>query len=323
MGLNTPSGRAEFAGFAEFYNADIAPFLRAKEASRREAVMAFGAVLALTAGASFAIGRLSLLGDASIQFAIFAGMLGLALATWILNRTRNEIAGGLLERVCGRLGFSYRLALARPDYYTPFKDLGLLPAHNRESYEDEVAGTHADARFVFCEAHLRYKTSGKNSSTRTVFRGQLLAIDYPKRFFGKTVVKRDAGVLNRFMKPGKGFQPVGLVSSQFERAFEAWSTDQVEARELLDPVVLERFQELERLSGGKRLRAAFTDGKLIIAIETGDRLNMGTMFRPLENRARVETVLKEFDAIFNLIDVAVRRIEGRLDGAFKVGDVIA
>jgi hypothetical protein len=123
------------------------------------------------------------------------------------------------------------------------------------------------------------------------------------------------------MKPGKGFQPVGLISSRFEKAFEAWSTDQVEARDLLDPIVLERFEELERLFGGKRLRAAFADGKLIIAIETGDRLNMGTMFKRLENKARVETVLKEFDVIFDLIDVILKRAEKPLTGAFSLADV--
>ena len=43
------------------------------------------------------------------------------------------------------------------------------------------------------------------------------------------------------MKPGKEYSHVGLASPEFEKAFEAWSTDQVEARELLDPLVLERF----------------------------------------------------------------------------------
>ena len=66
---------------------------------------------------------------------------------------------------------------------------------------------------------------------------------------------------------------------------------QVEARDLLDPIVLERFQELERLFGGKKLRAAFDDGKIMIAIETGDRLNIGTMFAPLHGPARVEAIL--------------------------------
>ena len=99
---------------------------------------------------------------------------------------------------------------------------------------------------------------------------------------------------------------------------KAWSTDQVEARELLDPVVLERFQELERLFEGKGLQAAFTEGKLIIALSTGDRLNMGTMFKPLEGEDRVETIVSELDVIFDLMDVAVKRVDKKMSGAFTI-----
>ncbi|HOP20618.1 MAG TPA: DUF3137 domain-containing protein, partial [Amphiplicatus sp.] len=185
----------------------------------------------------------------------------------------------------------------------------------------EVRGAHGGANFVLCEANLKYKSSGKNSSTRTVFHGQLFVIDYPKPFMGETVLKRDIGVFNALAKPGSHFQKVGLVSSEFEKAFEAWSTDQVEARDLLDPIVLERFLELERLFGGKKLRAAFTGGKLLVAIETGDRLNMGSMFKPLESAERVETILKEFDVVFDLIDVLLKRVDKRLDGAFSVDQI--
>ena len=95
----------------------------------------------------------------------------------------------------------------------------------------------------------------------------------------------------------------------------------MEARDLLDPIVLERFLELERLFGGKKLRAAFTGGKLLVAIETGDRLNMGSMFKPLESAERIEKILKEFDVVFDLIDVLLKRVDKRLDGAFSVDQI--
>ena len=155
------------------------------------------------------------------------------------------------------MGFDYRASLSRPDYFEEYRGMKLMPSFNRESWEDEIRGEYRDIKFKLCEAHLKYKSSGKNSSTRTVFHGQLIMIDYPKEFMGKTVIKRDHGMLNRLNKPGKQFQNVGLASPEFEKAFEAWSTDQVEARDLLDPVVLERFQELDRLFNGAKLRAAF------------------------------------------------------------------
>ncbi len=321
MKLSLPSDRREFAGVDAFFEQSIAPYLAEKESARAAAVtnvLILGAATAALAGAFAVFGPF---GAENFRVAIFVGMGGAALATWLLNRTRADITHGLLERIASNFSFSYRGRLDRPDYHGRFRALKLLPNHNRETWEDEIRGAHAGNGFTLCEAHLKYKSSGKNSSTRTVFHGQLFVIDYPKRFLGKTVVLRDRGPLNALGKPGKEFSRVGLASPEFEKAYEAWSTDQVEARDLLDPIVLERFQELERLYKGKKLRAAFDGGSLLIAIETGDRLNIGTMFAPLPGAGRVETILAEFDVIFDLIEVLLKRPGGRIDGAFQLSHV--
>ncbi len=316
--LTIPSERGEFAGFDAFFIDEVAPYLAEKETARAAAVTNVLILSAATAALALAMFAYGPFGSANLQAAIMIVVGGGALATWLLNRTRADITHGLLDRIAGRLGFAYSGIFGRPDYYERFRGLKLLPNHNREEWEDEVRGVYAGNGFVFCESHLKYKSSGKNSSTRTVFHGQLFMIDYPKRFLGSTVVLRDMGPLNALMRPRKEYSRVGLASPAFEKAFEAWSTDQVEARDLLDPIVLERFQELERLFGGKKLRAAFDDGKILIAIETGDRLNIGTMFAPLHGTKRVETIIAEFDAIFDLIDILLKRLDGRIDGAFSV-----
>lgn len=321
MSIVPPSGRSEFAGFPAHYDTEIVPFLREKESERQAAATNYLILIGAISALALAVFFFAPLGGANLHLAMLIGMAGLAGATWLLNRTRSDITHGLLERICAKLGFGYRLLPGRPPAYDQFRSLGLVPLHNREEWEDEVTGVHAGAAFTLCEAHLRYKSSGKNSSTRTVFHGQLFVIDYPRRFLGTTVLKRDRGVFNALSRPGRAFTRVGLASPEFEKAFEAWSTDQVEARDLLDPMKLERFQALERLYGGKELRAAFVDGKLLIAVKTGDRMNMGSMFKSLEDPRRVENLLKEFDAVFDLIDVLLTRVEGRLDAALSVEDV--
>ncbi len=321
MSVSAPSGRPVFAGFSVYYDQQIAPYLAEKEGLRAKAVTNVLILAATTGGFALAVYAFAPFGAANLQAALFVVIGGSAACAFVLNRARADITHGLLERIAGKLGFTYTGAPGRPACYDRFRKLKLLPSHNREAWEDEITGEYAGAGFVFCEAHLKYRSSGKNSSTRTVFHGQLFLIDYPKRVLGTTVVLREMGPLNALMKPGKGYSRVGLVSPAFEKAFEAWSTDQVEARDLLDPIVLERFQELERLFGGKRLRAAFDGGKIMIAIETGDRLSIGAMFAPLAGAERTETILKEFDVIFDLIDVLLKRIDGRIEGAFSLKDV--
>ncbi|MCA8888011.1 MAG: DUF3137 domain-containing protein [Parvularculaceae bacterium] len=320
--VSLPSARREFTGFSEYFATDIAPYLEDREIERRQAVTNFAILLGATGVLCAALIFFGPFGPANNQVGVLLGFAGASGALWLLNRTRSDITHGLLDLVARKLRFSYRGTMERPSYYDKFRELKLLPSHNREDWEDEVTGAHDGADFVICESHLKMrKSNGKTSSTRTVFHGQLFVIDYPKRFLGTTVILRDRGMMNRFGRPGREFSNVGLASAEFEKAFEAWSTDQVEARDLLDPVVLERFQALEKLFGGKNLRAAFDGGKVYIAIETGDRLNMGTMFAPLGGGGRVETILKEFDMIFDLIDVLLARVDGRIDGAFSVDHV--
>lgn len=322
MGLQLPSKREEFQGFGKFYEDTIRTYLGQREALRKRAVVQAVLIALAAGGIAVLIFGFAPFGGVNLQLSFIAGFLGFAVAGARLNHARSDISGGLLRMICEHLGFSYQPKLARPAYCADFDRLSLLPNFNREAWEDEVRGSRAGADFVICEARLRYKTStGKNSSTRTVFHGQLVVIDYHKTFLGETVVKRDKGVFNRLMKPGKSFQRVGIASPKFEKIFEAWSTDQVEARELLDPIVLERFEELNRIFDGAKLRAAFSGGKLYVAMETGDKLNMGTMFNTLERPERVETVLQEFDLIFDLIDVLLKRLDGRVDGAFSVESV--
>lgn len=316
MSFSYPSARPIYEGFAAFHARELEPFLAAREGARRKAVGRFFACLAAGCAAALAAMLFS-------PFAVFAFLAGAGAGFFFLDRTRAEITHGLLERIAAHFGFIYTARPGRPALYDQFRRLKLIPGHNREKFEDAVTGVYNGAPFSFCEAHLEIQSSGKNKSRRTVFHGQMFALDYPKRFLGSTVVQRDMAVLNALSKPSKEYSRVGLASPAFEKVFEAWSTDQVEARELLDPIVLERFEELERLYGGKKIRAAFDGGKLLIAVETGDRLNIGTMFKPIEGTRRVEIILKEFDVIFDLIDVLLKRVEQRTNGAFSLADVKA
>jgi hypothetical protein len=52
-------------------------------------------------------------------------------------------------------------------------------------------------------------------------------------------------------------------------------------------------------------------------------MTFGTMFRPIGGVERVEKILKEFDLIFDLIDVLLTRVDARLNGAFTLADVKA
>ena len=122
------------------------------------------------------------------------------------------------------------------------KRVGLVPGWDRSSYEDLIVGNRNGIDFEFFEAHLEEKRTTTDSKGRTrttwvtVFRGQCIRFDFHKRFFGHTLVTRDAGFFNFFGKLTMGdLDRARLESPEFEKAFEVYTSDQVEARFLLTP----------------------------------------------------------------------------------------
>jgi len=319
MMLKLPSDRPEFANMAHFYAHELQPFLREHEADRKKALIRAAQV---GGGGFIVVLIVMILGvkTMSAMHVLIPALAGAVPAFYIIDRTRKKISDGFFIRIAEELGCTYTQTPASPAAIDDFERLKFFGFFDKTRFEDEIRGTHAGTEFILYEARLEEKGHGDDSDIMR-FDGQLLVIDYPRNFAGETVLRRERGLLNRLGKPGRAFSHVGLASPGFEKTYEAWSTDQMEARYLLDPVVLERFQALDAMFGGANLQAAFTGGKLLIALETGDRSSMGTMFSALEDKSRLELILKELDAIYDLIDVAVKRAKGRLSGPISVDEL--
>jgi len=315
---------SDFAEFDTLYTDEIEPNLQAMEQERQQKLKSFwqGVGIALLIAIAAGVGLFFWVGHPAV--AIIGGLAVVAIGAGISYMPLSEINSTahdfLMETVVSALNMTYTEKSFTPPEFSTFRSLKLLPWDDRRSFEDLVTGARHNADFFIYEAHLETVTRDKDGDEtwHTVFRGQLLKIGYPKKFYGKTVVARDAGWFNGMAKPGKEFSKVGMASPRFEKLFEAWSTDQVEARDLLDPVVLERFLELENLFDGKKPRAAFADGALYVAVETGNVLKKGSSFRSIASRDRVADLLKEFAIIYDLIDVIVKPVEGRIDGSYSL-----
>ncbi|MBI1392020.1 MAG: DUF3137 domain-containing protein [Alphaproteobacteria bacterium] len=322
MTIVAPSDRKAFQPVVADFDRVFMPFLVAREAERaaafRRSVTVFAIASIFAAGLAWA----RPVGDMSVVIAALLAGGGLLIAVREIEKTRRAISIGLIGRVCDALGLGFSATGARPQSLDRLLEYGLIGPFNREKWEDEVRGRHGEADFSLVEADLKRVTgSGKSRRVRIIFRGAILAVRYPHAFAGVTLLQRDIGVLNRLVSPGQAFRQVSLAAPEFERAYEAWSTDQVEARTLLDPIVLERFQALERLFQGKNLRAAFLDGALVLIVDTGDWLNMGSMFKRFDDPERVGRILREFDLIFDVIDLVARPVARSLDGPISVDAV--
>ncbi len=309
---------AEFAFFRERWEKDIQPDLQFREDARVEAAKRARRyrIYAIAAGIAVAAA-----GFVFFQ-TLFLGVLGLVVgsAVWMwgqkeLNGLRDEAKLMLIDPVAREFGMTYAHQIGEPSVMSRFKSMGLVPHWDRARFEDSLAGYRNEIGFEFFEAELkqRRQSSSKHGSRTkwvTVFRGQCLVAHFPKPFQGSTRVYRDAGIFNGLVKLGHSFgkhEKVALEDPKFERAFEVYSTDQVEARFLLTPDFMERLLNLEAAFHGKKLRCGFSGGEMFVAVEGGNLFEAGSMYRPMDDLARVREILLDFAATFLLIDAMGER----------------
>ena len=134
-------------------------------------------------------------------------------------------------------------------------------------------------------------------------RGGCSPVGMKKPFKGQTVVLKDSGLLNKF----KGFpdmERVKLEDVVFEKHFEVYSTDQIEARYLLTTAFMERILQLKKLYRGKKIEISFYANKLLLAIDTRENMfEPCSFFKTNLNKKKFDQVFEQFWMIFSIIHV--------------------
>ncbi|MGE0741798.1 MAG: DUF3137 domain-containing protein [Hyphomonadaceae bacterium] len=299
--------RLDDAAFQRLYAERIEPCFAANESDRLSAVETFRRRTTIGAAAVFAGMVIVGVWAGELAPALITGLV-LGLIAWAIAYQPLAQVGQTLKRqycaaIAQAMGASFAMGGFAPPALERLKALNLLPAYSRAKFEDLFSGSYKHSAFALYEGHLEQRRTDSKGRTHysTVFRGQLIRMRFPREFLGVTIVRRDAGVFNVF-GGGKNLERVRLVSSEFERAFEVWSTDQVEARYLLHPVMMERLIELERGLHGKRLRCAFEGGDLLVAVEGGNLFEPGDLFKPFVDSARARRIVNEIAGVFKVMD---------------------
>lgn len=304
----------------------LKPWLLELEAERKNAVSAFwilvviGAVCVICAWIiGFNVADFQILIFISVAFAI----LFISLANRGLNTLRKRVKAELNAHIAEACGLSYAGRPYDPHRFGAFRELGLLPNHHRRQFEDHFSGHALGCDFDLYEAELKERRRSKNRTYYvTVFRGVLIRINFPRNVEGVTVITRDQGWFNGLHALGRSLgrqklERIGLVDPRFEKAFEVYGSDQVLARYMLTPTFMEQLLELELSLKGKKIRAAFDEdlgqGELLVAVETGNLFEAGSMFKPLADQGRVKSIIAEIQLVTRIIGTLVERPGARVE----------
>ena len=229
----------------------------------------FGVVLVVMAVVSFFFGS----GDA-----IFVGIAALLVAfVYGIHRTKDLSQRGkaeLMARIAEALGFEYRLnAMSFPLEH--FRRLGLVPRFDRDKLHDHLTAETANGeRLELVDAELQRQRRSRGKRDRrprykSVFKGLLLRVDAAEPFSDQVLVLKDSGAVGNALSGWlRSDEPVHLESARFNKTYTVYANDQVEARRLLTPTVMERCLELDAQTGGTP-QIGFSEGRILIALDRG------------------------------------------------------
>lgn len=199
---------------------------------------------------------------------------------------------------------------------TPMNDVDksmLFGYYDKQTGDDFFAGTYKGVQIQVSEERLTRKVRTKNGyRDALVFGGIIIVLEMNKKFMGQTMVRKDWGIFDflmmapvcRIKQQSIKMSHVQLEDSVFEKQFEVFSTDQIEARYLLTTAFMERILEIKKRFHGKKIQFSFFDDKLLLAINTSkDMFEPTSLFSTTASYGRMREVVDQFYSIFSTVDV--------------------
>lgn len=234
---------------------------------------------------------------------------------------RRAIKVGINSAIARNLGIAYEHDVEPGGEFEACQTYGLVPEFDRSSFEDRWYGFLGGHGFELYESHLEERRgSGKNRHWVTVFKGAIVSMEFGRPFHSTTLLQR-AGKHKKWFGLGARKDNVSFrghdlayvdqVHPAFEDVFEVWSDDQVEARVLVHPSYVEHLLALEQAFNGDTVRALFSRGSVVIAVESGDLFESGSLSAHGDEE-RVAEAAAQFSALAGLALAINQNERGRV-----------
>ena len=173
-----------------------------------------------------------------------------------------------------------------------------MPREGEPQFDDSFSGRRGSASFELCEVTL-VVAAGREE--KAAFAGEILQLSTARRIGSTILVMRRGAWAMAFERP-PGLEPVGLEDPVFNSAFSVFASDQVEAREILTPRLMQRLTDLESAFAGENLRCGVSGSDVCVVVESRNRFEIATAFGSLMTRAPVEAILNDLAQVLALVD---------------------
>ena len=237
----------------------------------------------------------------------FAAIAGLCWwASRPVKKYKSSVKSIIFPNVFSFFGSDFKYSEQSSLTVHALKPSDIIPSYDKEYTEDYVKGSYEGVGIRLMEAKMtETRGTGKNRRTVTVFKGIFILLDMNKNFSGKTILKKDAGKIgNWFSGKFNHLENVALEDPVFEKQFEVYSNNQVEARYLLTTSFMERLLRLSDLLGSNHIQCSFYDDKLLLMVPSSyNRFETSSIYVPATFVGDINTILSEMKLIFEIIDI--------------------
>jgi hypothetical protein len=186
---------------------------------------------------------------------------------------------------------------------------------DRYHSEDYVSGSVGKTKVEFSEVHSEYKTEYHDSKGHRhevwhdIFRGVFFVADFNKEFKGLTLVLPDTAqkmfgdMIGSFFQKHSIGRPdlVKMEDPEFEKLFVVYGNDQVEARYILSPALMQRLVEYKKKTG-KTLHFSFCKSKVYVAIPYNKDLFEPRIFRSIVDFDEVKGYFEDLQLVVSMVE---------------------
>ena len=300
---NNPEYLAAKERFDHYYEETIVPSLQEVETKRKRYLLWF-ILLCMFVSVWVGLiitGKISLFHGGDEGLIICFAVLAVCAPLFMYYKKSKE---SILPSVIGFFGdFHYDF---RPKISDSLLEKSkIMPTYSSIKTDDSFSGKYQDVSTVITEyARFERVVQKKENVKRLVEKkcghGIIFFAEMKKNFTGQTIVVKDKGFMNKFTHY-KGLSRVGLESVEFEKAYEVYSDDQVEARYILTAVMLEYIMELKKVF--PKTTYSFFDNQVFINVELkGNLFECSSFFRSVLNKKRIEKNFKQLYLLFSIVD---------------------
>lgn len=222
--------------------------------------------------------------------------------SWLKHKLASRFNQDVMKYLCSLFGdFKWKKNSSTYRDIAYSKAL-VIPDYSVSSHDDYFYGTYNGVEITIDEAKYQERRHiGERTCYETVFQGVVIKFSFNKNFVSHTVVKNDSLF---HPSPSSNLRRTELEDVVFEKKYDVFTNDEIDARYILTTAFMERLNKLETSFKASKMVCAFFEDSLFISLDTRkDMFDMGSLFKSVLNPEQYNIIFDEFYSILKIVDV--------------------